>query len=546
MTEAKKSVDFKPDYDAVVIGAGFSGLYMLHSLRERGFSVKVYERGQDVGGTWYWNRYPGARCDSDSIYYNYTFSEELFKGWTWTSRYPEQKEILSYLNYVADELDLRKGIQFNTNISHAEYNKAKNMWRIYSDDGESVTATYFITAVGCISAANIPDFKGLDAFKGDWYHTGAWPHEKVDFTGKRVGVVGTGSSGVQAIPVIAEEAGHLTVFQRTPQYSFPARNHPYDSEFVEKTKENFAQLKKDLRQSFAGQIIISRKPSALDDTPEDRLNAYEERWKEGGYLFIYEDLLMNEESNATAAEFIRSKIAETVKNPETAQKLMPSYYWGTKRQIIDSNYYETYNRDHVSLIDVRANPITEITPNGIRTSEGEVELDIIVFATGYDGMTGPLFKMDIRGIDGVALKDKWENGAATRTYLGLATNGFPNMFMITGPESPSVLSNMPISIEQHVEWISDCITYMRDNKLTLIEANEEAEREWSKHCRELAEGTLYMKTESWYTGANIKGKAQGFPIYVGGVGNYRNICTDIAEKDYEGFDMEGSKTGVSK
>lgn len=535
----------KPDYDAVVIGAGFSGLYMLHSLRENGYTVKVFEKANGVGGTWYWNRYPGARCDSDSIFYNFTFSEELFKGWTWSSRYPEQPEILAYLNYVADTLNLRDGIQFNTAVTSAVYHEDKNMWRIYTDDGESVTATFFITGVGCLSAANIPDFKGLDSFEGEWYHTGRWPHKKVDFTGKRVGVIGTGSSGVQAIPVIAEEAKHLTVFQRTPQYSFPARNHPYDPEFVEKAKENFAQLKKELRESYSGQLVKSRKYSALDDTPEERQKAYEARWQEGGYLFVYEDLLFNEESNKTAQDFIRSKIAEIVKDPETAKKLMPDYLWGTERQIIDSNYYETYNRDNVSLIDVRSNPIVEITPKGIKTTAGEVELDMIVFATGYDGMTGPLFKIDIRGRDGISLKDKWEDGASTRTYLGLSTNGFPNMFMITGPESPSVLSNMPISIEQHVEWIQDCLNYMRDNDYNLIEANEQAENEWSDHVRELAEQTLYVKTDSWYMGANIEGKPRRFPIYVGGVGTYRKKCEEIANNGYEGFYFESSKTHAS-
>jgi len=546
MADKKQSSHLKPDYDAVVIGAGFSGMYMLHSLRENGFTAKVFEKAADVGGTWYWNRYPGARCDSDSIYYNFTFSEELFKGWTWSSRYPEQKEILAYLNYVADTLNVRDGIQFNTTVTHAHYNEEKNMWRIYADDGTSVTATYFITAVGCLSASNVPDFKGLDMFEGEWYHTGRWPHEKVDFSGKRVGVIGTGSSGVQAIPVIAEEAEHLTVFQRTPQYSFPARNHPYNPEYVEQAKENFFELRKELRESHSGQIIKSRKPSALDDTPEDRQKAYEERWQEGGYLFIYDDLLTNEESNETAAEFIRSKIGEIVKDPETAQKLMPTYYWGTKRQILDTNYYETYNRDNVSLVDVKRNPIEEITTKGIKTTAGETELDAIVFATGYDGMTGPLFKIDIRGRDGIALKNKWEEGAQTRTYLGLATNGFPNMFMITGPESPSVLSNMPISIEQHVEWIMDCINYLKENNIELIEANEEAEKAWSKHCRELADATLYTKTDSWYMGANIEGKARGFLIYVGGVGTYREICTEIAENGYEGFDLISSKKTTFK
>ncbi|MGM8364335.1 flavin-containing monooxygenase [Virgibacillus sp. W0181] len=529
------------DFDAVVVGAGFSGMYMLYILREAGYSVKVYEKGEGVGGTWYWNRYPGARCDSASIYYNYTFSEELYKGWSWSSRYPEQPEILRYLNYVADELDLRRDIEFETVIQQARYNEESNQWHVRKDDGSEVTATYFITAVGCLSASNVPDFKGLETFKGDWYHTGRWPHEGVDFTGKRVGVIGTGSSGVQAIPVIAEEAKHLTVFQRTPQYCFPARNHPYKPEFVDEVKNNFYKLKKELRESSTGQINKVRKPSALDDTPEERQKAYEDRWKEGGYLFLYDDLLINEKSNETAAEFIRSKIKETVKDPETAEKLLPTYYWGTKRQILDSNYYETYNMDHVDLVDVKKHPITEITEKGVKTTEEEYDVDVIVFATGYDGMTGPLFKMDIRGRDGVELKEKWENGSTVKTYLGLSTTGFPNMFMITGPESPSVLSNMPISIEQHVEWIFDCIQYLSKHKVDEIEAKTEAENEWSKHCREVADTTLMTKADSWYTGANIKGKARGFPMYIGGVGVYREMCSEIAANGYEGFALSSSR-----
>ena len=535
----------KPDFDAVVIGAGFSGMYMIYSLREAGFSVKGYEKGKDVGGTWYWNRYPGARCDSDSIYYNYMFSEELYKGWTWSSRYPDQPEILRYLNYAADKMDIRKDFEFETVISKAQYDEGANLWHIYKEDGTKVTATYFITAVGCLSASNVPDFKGLDQFKGDWYHTGRWPHEKVDFSGKRVGVVGTGSSGVQAIPVIAEEAKHLTVFQRTPQYSFPARNHPYKPGFVDEAKKSFHTLKKELRESAAGQINKVRKPSALDDTPEERQKAYEERWQEGGYLFLYDDLLINEESNKTAQDFIRSKIKEIVKNPETAEKLLPTYHWGTKRQILDSNYYETYNLDHVDLVDVKTNPIVEITEKGIKTTADEYELDIIVFATGYDGMTGPLFKMDIRGRDGVALNEKWENGESVRTYLGLSTHGFPNMFMITGPESPSVLSNMPVSIEQHVEWISDCIQYLRKHGIDKIEAEVDAEKDWSKHCREVAEATLMTKADSWYTGANIEGKARGFPIYIGGVGVYREKCDEVAANNYTGFQLTSFQQTVN-
>ncbi|MCM3728932.1 NAD(P)/FAD-dependent oxidoreductase [Neobacillus cucumis] len=523
--------------DAVVIGAGFSGLYMLYRLREAGLSTRAYEAAGGVGGVWYWNRYPGARCDSESIYYNYTFSEELYKEWSWTSRYPEQPEILRYLNFVADKFDLRKDIQFQTRIQSAHYDESSNRWNIRTEDGESISATYFITGVGCISTANIPNMKGLDNFKGDWYHTGHWPHEKVDFTGKRVGIIGTGSSGVQAIPVIAKEAAHLTVFQRTPQYTVPARNHPHTKEYIQQAKENFHEIKKTIRASLGGLPTPPSDRSALEDSPEVRQQVFEEAWKEGGpaILFSYADLLTNEDANETVSVFIRSKIREIVEDPETAEKLSPTYYYGTKRAIIDTDYFETYNRPNVSLVDVKKAPIQEITAQGIRTADAEYELDVIVFATGYDGMTGSLFKMDIRGKDDVSLKDKWENGSATSTYLGIATAGFPNMFMITGPESPSVLGNMPVAIEQHVEWVMDCIQYLRKHDIAAIEANADAEQAWSKHCRELADTTLYTKTESWYTGANIAGKARGFQIYVGGYGPYRDHCTEIAAKGYEGF-----------
>ncbi|KKB38691.1 flavin-containing monooxygenase [Bacillus thermotolerans] len=527
------------EVDAVVIGAGFSGLYMLYRLREAGFSTKVVEAAGGVGGVWYWNRYPGARCDSESIYYNYSFSEELYKEWTWSSRYPEQPEILRYLNFVADKFDLRKDIQFNTRVNSAAYDEEQNRWQVQLDSGELVSAKYFITGVGCISTANLPNIKGVDQFKGDWYHTGHWPHEKVDFTGKRVGVIGTGSSGIQSIPVIAKEAAHLTVFQRTPQFSVPAKNRPYDPEFIRQTKENYQEIRRQMRETPIGVGAQYRDRSILDDTPEERQKVLQEAWDKGGWhiLFAYNDLITNEEGNKLVADFVRSKIQEIVKDPETAAKLTPDHYYGTKRAIIDTDYFETYNRDNVSLVDVKKAPIQEITENGIRTADGEYELDVIVFATGFDGMTGSLFKIDIKGRDGVSLKEKWENGAQTRTYLGLTTAGFPNMFMLTGPESPSVLGNMPAAIEQHVEWVSDCLEHLRENNVAVIEPEGKAEDEWSRHCRELADATLYVKTDSWYTGANIPGKARGFQIYVGGYAPYRQICDEVAEKGYEGFSL---------
>ncbi|MFJ8236201.1 flavin-containing monooxygenase [Ureibacillus sp. NPDC094379] len=547
MGVSKKRQGETANVDAVVIGAGFSGLYMLYRLREAGLSTRVYETADGVGGVWYWNRYPGARCDSESICYNYTFSEELYNEWSWSSRFPEQPEILRYLNFVADKFDLHSDINFSTRVTSASYDEGSKRWLIQTDQGDQITAKYFITGVGCISTANVPNIKGLDNFEGEWYHTGHWPHEKVDFAGKRVGLIGTGSSGIQSIPVIAKEAKNLTVFQRTPQFSVPAKNHPYTPEFLQKSKENYHEIKRIMRNTVGGMAMYYGERSVLDDTPEERKKVLEAAWEKGGWaiLFAYNDLLVNEEGNKLVAEFVRSKIREIVKDPETADKLVPDHYYGTKRAIIDTDYFETYNRENVSLVDVKKAPIEEITSKGIRTTDGEYELDVIVFATGFDGMTGSLFKIDIKGKNGVSLKEKWENGAKTKTYLGLTTAGFPNLFMLTGPESPSVLGNMPAAIEQHVEWVMDCINHLHQNEVEVFEAKPEAEETWSQHCRELADATLYTKTESWYTGANIEGKARGFQIYVGGYNGYRKICDEIASKGYEGFSLV-SKSSAKK
>ncbi|WP_342530263.1 NAD(P)/FAD-dependent oxidoreductase [Lysinibacillus sp. FSL R5-0849] len=527
------------EVDAVILGAGFAGLYMLHQLKSKGFSTIVYETGDGVGGVWYWNRYPGARCDIESIYYNYTFSKELYEEWTWTSRFPEQEEILRYLNYVADRLKLRSNIQFNTRVKAAHFDEEQHKWLVHLNDGHQVLAKYFITGIGCLSAANVPKFQGLDQFSGKWYHTGHWPHEKVDFTGKRVGIIGTGSSGIQAIPVIAKEAKHLTVFQRTPQYTIPARNHLYDEDFIRETKGNFKNLKHAMRNSVSGTPFAYNHPSAIEDSDHHRQEVFEEAWAQGGFAFAstYKDLLTNEQSNEKAAAFIRSKIRETVQDPTVAEKLCPKYMYGTKRQVLDSDYFETYNRDNVLLVDVKESPILEITETGVQTASYHFELDIIIFATGYDGMTGPLFKIDIRGRNGVTLKDKWENGASVQTYLGLATASFPNLFMITGPESPSVLVNMPIAIEQHVEWIAQCIDYLREHDIDVMETNAEAEQAWSKHCREIANETLYVKGDSWYTGSNIAGKPRSFLIYLGGFDYYTKRCQEVAQNNYEGFQL---------
>lgn len=529
------------DFDAVIIGAGFAGMYMLHSLRDAGFSTKVFEAAEDVGGVWYHNRYPGARCDTESIVYTYLFSEKLYKEWTWTSRYPDQPEILSYLNYVADRFDLRKDIQFNTRIKAAHYDEANENWRIYLNDNTSVTAKYFIPAVGGLSATNVPNFKGLNNFKGEWYHTGNWPKDKVDFKGKRVGVIGTGSSGVQIIPIIAEEADHLTVFQRTPQYMLPARNYQLDPEFTRQTKANYKEIKQQVRNSTTGDLRKPMNCSVFEVTKEERLQTFEAAWEKGGFMPGYTDLFTDERANETVAEFLRSKIYEIVHDPETAEKLMPKYYYGTKRQVLNTNYLETYNRNNVTLVDVKKAPIEEITTAGLRTTEKEYELDILVFATGYDAITGPLFKMDIRGRNGISLQEKWNNGGQISTYLGLATTSFPNLFLITGPESPAGFTNNVAVIESNVEWIIECVKYLREHDLNTIEAEKEAEAGWSKSCAELANSTLFVKTESWWTGANIPGKPRGLPLYLGGFSKYLQICEEVVDKGYEGFSLFADK-----
>ena len=528
-----------PDYDAVVIGAGFSGLGMLRRLRdELGMSVQVFEAGDGVGGTWYWNRYPGARCDSESYVYCFSFSKELLQEWNWSGKYPEQPEILSYLNHVADRFDLRRNIQFNTRVASAKFLEEASQWQIETDQGDRVTARFLITGIGCISAGNVPDIPGLDSFEGDWYHTGRWPHEGVDFAGKRVAVIGTGSSGVQSIPVIAKQAERLTVFQRTPQYTIPARHETVNRRFIdEEVKPNYDAIWEKARWSQSGFPVEFSERLALEVSEEERLETYEALWAKGGFPFLhasFKDIRTDKEANDTAADFVRSKIRQIVKDPETVEKLTPrDHPLGSKRALIDTNYYETYNLENVELIDIRHTPIREITPTGMRTEDREFDFDIIVFATGFDAMTGSFLRMDIRGRDDLSLKEKWAEGP--KTYLGLQVAGFPNMFMITGPGSPSVLSNMPVAIEQHIEWIADFVAYLREHDIETAEAEFDAENEWVFHVNEVAETTLYMLANSWYLGANIPGKPRVFMPYAGGLGTYREKCEEIAGNGYEGF-----------
>jgi cation diffusion facilitator CzcD-associated flavoprotein CzcO len=523
--------------DAVVIGAGFSGLYMLQRLRELGFTVQVYEAAADVGGTWYWNRYPGCRCDVESVEYSYSFDKELEQDWDWTERYASQPEILSYASHVADRFDLRRDIQFETRVTRAVYDGTAERWSITTDRGDEVSAQFFVPAVGCLSASKQPEIPGLERYHGDWYHTGHWPHEGVDFTGQRVAVIGTGSSGIQSIPLIAEQAAHLTVFQRTPNYSMPAKNAPLDPEYVRELKAIYPAHRQEARESGFGVPVALPEHSALDADPEERWEKYRQGFEQGnlvGMMLTYNDLLTNKEANDTAAEYVRYRIREIVQDPEVAEMLCPrDHPIATKRPCLDTNYYATYNRPNVTLVNLRTTPLVEITEKGLRTSEQDYEFDSIVFATGFDAMTGPLLAFDIEGRDGTLLRDKW--AAGPRSYLGIGTAGFPNMFIITGPGSPSVLSNMMVSIEQHVEWISDCMSYVRAQGAKAIEATKESEDYWVDHVNEVGNTTLYPTANSWYMGSNVPGKPRVFLPYIGGVGVYRQICDDGAAKGYEGF-----------
>ena len=529
--------------DVVVVGAGFSGLYLLHKLRGLGLTVRVFEAGDGVGGTWYWNRYPGARVDIESQEYSYSFDEGLQDDWVWTERYSAQPELLRYLNHVADRFDLRRDITLETRVVSAVFDEDKASWTVATDKGETVEARYCIMATGCLSAPNEPRFAGMESFKGESYHTGRWPHEPVSFAGKRVGVIGTGSSAIQSITEIAKTVGHLTVFQRTPNYSVPAHNGPIDPAKVQHWKDNRAALRQEARMSGAGIVAVEPTEALAVETPEEeRRQVYESRWGRGGFAIggAFVDQAIDPRANAMVAEFVAEKIRGVVKDPATAEKLIPSGYpFGTKRLCVDTGYYEVFNQPNVELVDISNDPIETITPEGLRLKGGaDYGFDILVYAIGFDAMTGALSKIDIRGKDGQALKDKWEHGP--RTYLGLMVAGFPNLFMVTGPGSPSVLSNMVVSIEQHVDWIADCITHLNGRQLNRIEATTEAEDAWVAHVNEVADTTLYPQANSWYLGANVPGKPRVFMPYVGGVGLYREYCDDVVANDYRGFALSNS------
>ncbi len=524
-----------PTYDAIVVGAGFGGMYMLHRLRGLGLNTHAFERGSDVGGTWYWNRYPGCRCDVESMEYSYQFSEDLQQEWNWTERYASQPEILAYASHVADRFDLRDHITFDAPVARATY-RPDGLWLVETEAGQRVTARFLIMATGCLSAANTPDFPGIGDFQGQQYHTGAWPQEGVDFSGQRVGIIGTGSSAIQSIPLIAQNAAHLTVFQRTPNYSIPAQNRPLDPAFIEHTKANYADLRaRNWQQPAAfGADYPRRTDSILAASPEERERRLEEYWNHGGFMFLaaFGDIGIDMRANAIAAEFVRNKIRSIVKDPATAELLCPTTVLGCKRLCADTGYFETYNRPNVALVDVSERPIERLTARGIVTGGREYQFDSIVFATGFDAMTGSLLRCDIRGEGGLKLSDKWASGP--RTYLGLMTAGFPNLFMMTGPGSPSVLANMITGVEQHADYIARFIDRSRQRGIRVIAAEPSAEDAWVKVVNERAGVTLFPHCNSWYLGANVPGKPRVFMPYVG-FPDYVERVEAIAKANYEGF-----------
>lgn len=534
------------DVDAVIIGAGFSGLYMLHRLRnELGMTARVLEAGGGVGGTWYWNRYPGARSDSDSYVYGFTFDEDLWREWEWTERYPEQHEIRAYLEHVTERFDLYRDIVFDTRVTGATFDEATSTWTVTADSGPPVTTRFLIAAVGSLSASNTPAFPGVDSFQGDSYHTGRWPHAGVDFTGQRVGIIGTGASAVQAVPLIAKQAAELTVFQRTANYIIPANNGPVPEEVKQARLADYEGIRQRIQQSFFGFELELLEKGAAESTQEEVDQELMPRWEEGGFgiwLGSYVDIFFDDEANAKVRNFLHDRIREKVHDPETAELLIPKGYpFGVKRNPLDSGYFEAFNEEHVHLVDVKSNPIAEITPTGVTLTDGaEYRFDAIVYATGFDAMTGPMNKIDIRGRDGELLREKWEDGP--RTYLGLTSAGFPNLFCVTGPQSPSVLSNMPVSIEQHVDLVATIVGAVRERDAATVEPTREAEDAWVEYNAEVVKPTLFETADTWYMGANIPGKPRVFMPNLSFVGPYRQKCDDMVANDYEGFVFDGAAT----
>ncbi|GAC1538262.1 MAG: NAD(P)/FAD-dependent oxidoreductase [Acidimicrobiales bacterium] len=529
--------------DVVVIGAGFAGLRSLHTLRGMGLSVAVLEAADGIGGVWYWNRYPGARCDVESYDYSYSFSEQLEQEWRWSERYATQPEILSYVDHVAERFDLRRDIHLNARVTEAKFSAERARWDVSTEDGRAWDCRFLIMAVGQLSTTKVPDLPGQDRFKGAVYLTAQWPHGPVAFEGKRVGVIGTGSSGMQMIPIVAEQAAHLTVFQRTPNFSVPARNAIITDEEDARVKASYAERRRAARNSPSGLGFVPNKQSALEVSDEERQQTYETAWNSLGFGFAlaYFDILTDQAANDTAADFVRAKIADAVEDAELVKMLTPTGHpFAAKRPSVDSGYFQTFNRSNVQLVDISKDPLQEITEEGIRTLHHEFALDIVVFATGFDAMTGSLLRPQIVGRDGQTLRDKWGSGPIS--YLGLGVHGFPNLFIICGPGSPSLLSNVLLSTEHHVDWIAALIAHMEDDGASEVEVTEEAERGWVDHVNAKAQETLYPKARSYYMGHEVPGKPHVFMPYSGGVRGYRRILETVVADGYEGFEMRHRAT----
>ena len=524
--------------DAIVVGAGFAGLYALHKLRSQGMAVRVFEAAPEVGGTWYFNRYPGARCDVESVDYCYSFAEELEQEWTWSEKYATQGEILRYMNWVADRLDLRPGITFNTRVTSAVLDEETLRWTVTTDAGEAVTARFVVMATGPLSAALTPAFPGLESFAGTVYHTAHWPHEPVDFTGRRVAVIGTGSSGIQSIPIIAEQAEQLYVFQRTPNFGVPAGNRPLTDDDVAEVKANYAERRRLSWRSGGGSPHIAHPKLTMEASAEERRAAFERRWELGGVLFskTFADQMIDPVANEEARKFYEEKVRAVIDDPAVADLLIPDDHpIGTKRICTDTNYFQTFNRGNVELISVRKTPIESIDPTGITTSSAHYDIDTLVLATGFDAMTGALAKIDIVGRGGEKLRDDWADGP--RTYLGLGVDGFPNLFLVSGPGAPAVLANMVLHAEAHVNWIADAMGYLDSHGYAALEATPDAVEHWIAECNKRAESTLFPKANSWYLGANVPGKPRVFMLFIGGFGAYLDICNEVASAGYKGFEL---------
>lgn len=524
--------------DVVVVGAGFAGLYALHKFRTQGLRVRVIEAAPELGGTWYYNRYPGARCDVESVDYCYSFSEELQQEWDWTEKYATQAEILRYLNWVADKLDLRRDIEFQTRVISASFDEDALNWTISTHSGNQLTTRFVVMATGPLSDAMTPQFPGLDTFAGETYHTAHWPHDPVDFTGKRVAVIGTGSSGIQSIPIIAQQAAHLTVFQRTPNFSVPAGNRPLSAQELDEIKRGYPERRRLSWRSGGGSPHITAAKPAMEHSAEERRAAFEKRWQLGGVLYskTFPDQTIDPAANEAAREFYEEKVRAVISDPAVADLLIPTDHpIGTKRICTDSNYFQTFNQSNVTLVSVRATPIESVDRGGINTTEQHYDLDMIVFATGFDALTGALAKIDIVGREGARLRDRWAHGP--RSYLGLGIDGFPNLFVISGPGAPAVLANMVLHAEAQVNWIADAIEYLDSHGYSAIEAGAEAVDNWGVECARLADATLFTKADSWYMGANVPGKPRGFMLFIGGFATYNQICAEVADAGYKGFEL---------